>query len=130
MSVFAEIGADWEYYIDPATFRMPKAKSEVPVGCVVLVRSRETDEERTFVNTTFYFATSSGLSPLTKAQASAILVKQMAQYVKEKGHWPPSATVKRARRDGSVDITYSPTHYDSLKLSMTAGLPVAKSRNS
>jgi hypothetical protein len=47
-------------------------------------------------------------------------VNQIAQYMKNQHRWSPFTTIKRVRKDGSVDISYAPTQYDSFSLNLTA----------
>ncbi len=108
---WVDIDEEWAYWINPETFRMPRIKGGAPVDTVVLVKRREE-----FVVTEYFEATPEGLSDLSKKEASAKLGEQMLTYMRRHGMYPPGVAIKRAFKNGNVDLAYAPGSYDSFVL--------------
>ena len=121
MSEWIDYNVDWGYWINPDTFRMPRVKKSVRVGAIVLSKQKETLDTGQDITATYYgLAKDSGVEEnIGKKRASEILVKQMLEYMKEKGVFPPEVSIKKIFKNGSVDLAYLPTNYDKFTLRFT-----------
>ncbi|MFW9833884.1 MAG: PARP-type zinc finger-containing protein [Candidatus Thorarchaeota archaeon] len=120
MTEWLEYTTDWGYWINPDTFRTPRIKKSIRVGSVVFLKSREIlDDGRSIIVTTYGVAESSGLKEMGKKEASAILAKQMLEFMRFRKMYPPKTEIKKTYANGSVDIDYSPTDYDSFTIRLT-----------
>jgi hypothetical protein len=120
MTEWLEYTTDWGYWINPDTFRTPRIKKSVRVGVVVFLKNRETlDDGRSIIVTTYSVAKSSGLKEMGKKEASAILSKQMLEFMRSHKMYPPKTEIKKTYANGNVDLDYSPTDYDSFTIRLT-----------
>lgn len=124
MAEWIDYTVDWGYWINPDTFRMPRVKKSVRVGAIVLSKEKESLDTGQTITATYYgLAKSSGVEEnIGKKRASEILVKQMLEYMKEKGMYPPKVSIKKTFKNGSVDIAYIPTDYDEFTLRFTPAI--------
>lgn len=116
---------EWAYWINPQTLRMPRLRGRVPVGAVVLIKTRDQAAygDRMVVNTYFGLATSDGPDDLPgKKEANAIVVGQIVAYMRRTGAYPPQTSIKKEYKNGNVDLSYSPGDYDSFTLRVTRDL--------
>ena len=121
---YIEFDSDWGYYVDPETFDLPRVRGEVPIGSVVLTKERETlDTGITVVVTNYWIAKDGGLKELDgKREASEILAKQMLQFMKSNGSYPPGVEKKKEYSNGNVDLEYVASDYDKFTIKMTSEL--------
>ncbi len=123
MSEWIDCDEQWAYWINPETFRMPRVKGRVPLGVVVVVKSREEEDGRSFVQTQYSVATSEGLQGLEgKREASEKLAEQMLAYMQRTGSYPPGTHIKKAHKNGNVDLSYAPGDYDTFTLRLSPAL--------
>ncbi len=117
---WVEIESEWAYWIDPQSFNLKRVKKRVPVDAIIVVKSREKlDDERTYVNASYGVVIETGIAELTKKEASDILARQVAEYMRFTEHWPPFTSTKRTLKSEDVEISFEPTEYDSFTLLMT-----------
>lgn len=120
MSEWIEYSADWAYWINPKTFRMPRVKKSVPPGAIILTKERETlDDGRQIVATYYSIARDGSTTSLTKKEASEILANQMLEFMKEKSMYPPKTEIKEVRSNGNVELSYDPTDFDAFVIRLT-----------
>ncbi|MFW9862301.1 MAG: hypothetical protein ACFFET_08440 [Candidatus Thorarchaeota archaeon] len=116
--------ADWAYYVDPETFEMPKARSKVPVGSIVLEKGRETiDTGMTVVVTTYKLAKDDGLVDLMgKKEAGELLAKQLLAFMRKHGTFAPGTSIKKTFKNRNVDVLYIGSDYDKFTLRFTPAI--------
>ena len=120
MTEWLEYTTDWGYWINPDTFRTPRIKKSVRVGAVVFLKGRETlDDGRSIIVTTYGVVGSAGLKEMGKKDASAVLAKQMLDFMQSRKMYPPKTEIKKIYANGNVDLDYSPTDYDSFTIRFT-----------
>ncbi len=121
LTEFIQCELDWAYVIDTETFSFRSAKTKVPVGSLVLEKGRETNDlGMTFVVTKYSIAHDDGLNSVDgKKEASNYLAKKMLFFMRETGRYPPNTEFKKSYKNGSVDLTYSPSDYDIFTIKMT-----------
>jgi len=123
MTDWLDYTTDWGYWINPDTFRTPRVKSSVRVGAVVFLKGRETlDDGRQIIVTTYGVASKSGIKEMGKKEASAVLAVQMLEFMRNRKMYPPKTEIKKSYSNGSVDLAYSPTDYDSFTIRLTPGM--------
>ncbi len=117
---WVEIKPEWAYWIDTESFNFRRAKKRAPVGSIIVIKKKEKlDRERTYVDSSFGMVVEKGIAELTKREASAILARQVLEYMRRTKRWPPFTSVKRTLKSTSVEVCYEPTEYDSFVLLMT-----------
>ncbi|NHJ14654.1 MAG: hypothetical protein EAX95_13325 [Candidatus Thorarchaeota archaeon] len=120
MPEWLEYSSDWAYWVNPKTFRMPRLKKSVPLGVVLLVKTRDASENgRRFVSTDYFLVEQGGPKPITKVEVSKILARQLLEYAKANKMWPPHSEVKEIFDNGNVDIIYAPTDFDKFTLKLS-----------
>ncbi len=123
MSDRIEYDAKWAYWIDPRSFRMRRVKGSVPIGTIVLLKKQESlDDGRRIVTTTYLFATEDGVIPSTKREVSKNLSRQMLEYMRNRGEYPPFTEISKVFANGNVDLLYHPTGYDRFTVRLTPDL--------
>ena len=117
---WVEIESDWAYWIDPESFSLKRVKKRAPVGAIIIVKTRKKlDDERTYVDSSFGVVAETGITELTKREASEVLAKQVLEYMRGSKHWPPFMSLKRIQQSGDVEVRFEPNEYDSFILLMT-----------
>ncbi len=120
MTDWLDYTTDWGYWINPDTFRTPRVKSSVRVGAVVFLKGRETlDDGRQIIVTTYGVADKSGIKEMGKKEVGAVLAGQMLDFMRTRKMYPPKTEIKKSYSNGSVDLAYSPTDYDSFTVRLT-----------
>ncbi|TXT54374.1 MAG: hypothetical protein BAJATHORv1_70074 [Candidatus Thorarchaeota archaeon] len=115
--------ADWAYWINPVTFRMPRVKKAVPEGVVVLTKEREVvDTGQSYIATEYGFAEENGVKQITKPEATDILTEQMLDYMRERDAYPVNTEIVREYANGNVEIEYKPSDYDRFIIKLTPEL--------
>lgn len=115
--------ADWAYWMDTKTFTLRRVKKTVPIGSVVLSKTRgATEKGAKFVQTDYGIAEKSGVIDVSKKDASKTLAKQALEYMKQNGRWPPNMTIKDSFKDGDIEILFEPSEYDTFNLKFTSEL--------
>jgi hypothetical protein len=115
--------AEWAYWIDSKTLKLHRLKRSIPVGSVVLTKSRGVTEKGVkYVETDYGIAEKSAVKVISKKDASKILLQQAFDYMKQNKRWPPNMTIKDSFKDGDVEIHYAPSEYDSFFLKFTSDL--------
>ena len=115
-----EITPEWAYWVDRESFNLKRVKKLVPIGSVIIVKSREKiEDERTYVDSSFGVINGKGIVNLPKKEASEILARQFIEYIKWKNQWPPFTSIKKIQKSGDVEISFDPTEYDSFRLIVT-----------
>ncbi|MFW9788867.1 MAG: PARP-type zinc finger-containing protein [Candidatus Thorarchaeota archaeon] len=120
MTEWLEYATDWGYWINPDTFRTPRIKKSVRVGAVVFLKARETlDDGRQIIVTTYGVAGESGITEMGKKDASNVLATQILDFMRANKMYPPKTEIKKTFANGTVDLDYSPTEYDSFTIRLT-----------
>jgi len=115
--------AEWAYWIDSKTFKLHRLKKSIPVGSVVLIKTRgETEKGVKYVETEYGLAEKDTVKDISKKDASKILAQQAFEYMKQTKRWPPDMTIKDSFKDGDMEILYAPSEYDSFHLKFTSEL--------
>ena len=123
MANWIEYETDWGYWINPHTFRVPRIKKSVRVGAVLYTKQRETlDTGRQIIATTYAVAYEDGIRVMDKRDVSTILASQMFEYMQSKKMYPPNTKMKKTYANGSADLDYSPSEYDSFVIRLTSEL--------
>jgi len=111
---------EWGHWISPLSFKMPQVHGAVPVGAVVLRKERQVSEEFSGVKVTYFVATEDELEELAgKREVAEILLEQMLPYMRNTGTLPRHTTVKKAFKNGNVELQYQPSTYDTFNLRLT-----------
>ncbi len=120
MTEWLEYVSDWGYWINPDTFRTPRIKKAVRVGSVVFTKKRETlDDGRQIINTTYGVAGKSEVNEMGKKDVSLVLASQILDFMRTSKMYPPNTEIKKSYANGTVDLDYSPTDYDSFTIRLT-----------
>ncbi|TFG33306.1 hypothetical protein EU527_08380 [Candidatus Thorarchaeota archaeon] len=123
MAEWIEYASDWGYWVNPDTFRTPRIKKSVRVGSVLYTKQRETlDTGQQIIATTYGVAYEDGVRVMDKREVSKILAKQMLDYMHTKKMYPPNTKIKKSYANGSVDLEYAPSEYDSFLVRLTPEL--------
>ncbi|MBD3404566.1 MAG: hypothetical protein GF411_00345 [Candidatus Lokiarchaeota archaeon] len=110
---WVEYEADWAYWINPVTFRMPRVKKAVPEGVIVLTKERETlDTGQSIITTKYGVAKEDGVKSISKNSATTIILQQMIKYMKERNAYPTNTEIVREYANGNVELEYKPSNYD------------------
>ncbi len=100
---------------------MPRMKDSVPVGAVVLTKSRE--DEKGFILTNYAVAQEGGLESLPgKKEASEVLAEQMLAFMRQHDHFPPDTEVRKTFKNSKVDLNNAADQYDKFTLRLTPEL--------
>ncbi|MHA2222523.1 MAG: hypothetical protein ACXAAO_10765, partial [Candidatus Thorarchaeota archaeon] len=123
MTEWFEYSSEWGYWINPDTFRTPKIKNSIRVGCVYFEKNRENLEDgRQIIVTTYGVVGSHGTEEMGKREVSQVLATQMLDFMMTKKMFPPKTAVKKVFANGNVDIAYSPSDYDTFTIRFTPSL--------
>ena len=115
--------ADWAYWIDAKTFKLKRLQKAIPIGSIVLTKTRSSTEKGLkYVATDYGIAEQSGVRDISKKEASKMLAKQAMEYMKKTKRWPPTMTIKDSSKEGDIVILYEPSEYDSFNLNFTSDL--------
>jgi len=113
--------SEWAYWIDQKSLKLKKHQKTIPIGSIVLTKTRGvTDEGIKYVDTSFGIAESSGVREIPKKEANRILSMQMLEYMKTKAQWPPAMSTKDLLKNGDIEILFKPSEYDSFVLKLTS----------
>ncbi len=90
----------------------------------MLTKGRETlDTGMTVVVTSYGIAREHGVDDLGgKKTANKVLAKQMLDYMKQKGQFPPGTEIKKVFKNGSVDVRYEASDFDKFSIRLTPEL--------
>ena len=114
---------DWAYWIDAKTFKLNRVKKAVPIGSVVLTKTRGVTETSVkYVETDHGIADHSGVRDISKKEASKILANQALEYMKQNKRWPPNMTINDSFKDGDTEIHFTASEFDSFNLKFTSEL--------
>ena len=113
-----QVSLEWAYWIHMKTYKMYRVRETVPVGSVVLSKSKDSDGTRSFISTQYHVAESGGLVSRTKKEINHYIVQHAVEYMREKSMWPPDMRVAKAYKNGSVDVSYQPSEYDGFVLTV------------
>ncbi|MFW9919161.1 MAG: PARP-type zinc finger-containing protein [Candidatus Thorarchaeota archaeon] len=115
--------AEWAYWIDIKVFILHRLKKAIPIGSLVLTKTRGVSEQGIkYVETDYGIAKEDGVKDISKREASKILVERAVEYMKQNKRWPPNMTIKDSFKDGDVEIVFAPSEYDIFNLKFTSEL--------
>lgn len=114
-----DVKGDWAEQIDLETFQLSRILfGFAPVGSLVLIKSRETVEDREIIQTAYHFATDDGLEPMDKRAASELLAQRAIAQMRQAKKMTVKTEVKKSYKNGNVDLLYKPTRYDQFILKL------------
>jgi len=115
--------AEWAYWIDIRTFTLKRVKKTVPIGVIVITKTRGvTEKGAKYVQTDYGIAREDGVSDISKKECSKILARQTLEYMKQNKRWPPNMTIKDSFKDGDIEVLFEPSEYDAFNLQFTSEL--------
>lgn len=119
MADWISVDEEWAYWINPSTLRMPRLRGRMPAGAVLVIKERLEQG----VSTVFGWSEPEGLVDLDgKREASERLAAQALAYMRDHGRWPPEMRIKKAYKNGNVDLDYQPGDYDRFTLRLTPAM--------
>jgi hypothetical protein len=113
---------DWAYWVDLQSFKILRVRHSVPIGSVVISKSRETDGPGTYVTSQFHLADTTGLADKTKKEVSELMSHRMVDYMQKRKTWPPNTYLGRTYKNGNVDVNFQPSQYDKFTLVLTPSI--------
>jgi hypothetical protein len=110
---WVECHAEWGYWLDPRAVELRAIEGWVASGALVLHKERSGHEVRTH----HYVVDESGVRALEdEIEAQALIARTIVDFARASGRWPPHATLSRTFKNGSVEVTYAPSRYDTFKV--------------
>lgn len=112
---------DWAIWVDAESFDFRRAEKRAPINSLVIVKNSEMPIARpSHPNTSYGIISDSGLIGISKKAASEILSNRAIDYIQKTGRWPPCTNMKRVRKTGDVELSFTLTEHDSFTLRVTA----------
>ncbi len=114
-----DVEGNWAERIDLDSFLLSTIGfGFAPVDSLVLIKSKETIEDREVIQTTYHFAAEDGLKPLDKRAASELLTERAVAQMKHTKSMPIKTEVKKSHKNGNIDLLYKPTRHDQFILKL------------
>jgi hypothetical protein len=113
---WVECHAEWGYWLDPRTVELRAIEGWVASGALVLHKQRSGHE----VKTRYHVVDEGGVYALEdKGEAEPLVARAIVDFARASGRWPPHATLSRTFKNGSVEVAYAPSRYDTFKVRIT-----------